>query len=412
MELYIIVSNYNVWRVHWASIPKKVDCEYVLIADTDSYNKILLRKDEQFFKEMYTCPRFKDKGGLDYDSLDAIVASLIKKYPNYVPVIVTINEDDMLTCALLREKYHLRGDKPADVKRFTDKVIMKKLLAENDELKNHIPGFILFDKAKFIHDPESYINYIIETIPFPIFAKPQNESDSISSAKITNREELKTWLENNKDSEKEFELDEFIQGDLYHCTSIVINHKIQHVFASAYLNTLWDVANFRCFGSIVLPEGNPIRDSIIQFNDKVLGVLKPNNCITFQEVFIDSKGKITFLEIAKRSGGRIISEMYDHYCGLNMRSIDYQLNMGIINIHPKEITSYYACLEIVVSDDVHETDFVEFLKKYNFKSEIHIIGMNRRSLDNVLVLELLLSNPDYKQLETDFFQMKNRSQFE
>ena len=128
----------------------------------------------------------------------------------------------------------------------------------------------------------------------------------------------------------DFEYDEFIRGDLYHCASIVKNNKILHVQVSRYLYPWFDFSKGRPIASIVVLSDDPMHERVRNFNEIILNGLKTiPNCVTHHEIFKTEDDRFIFVEITARPSGAFICPAYELNIGLDLKLVHYQLQIGL-----------------------------------------------------------------------------------
>lgn len=278
----------------------------------------------------------------DRDYIDKIVEVSDISFPNLVTEVRSVltaygvtnmadvrlascDEFALRDVALIREKLGIVGNRFNQVAPFTNKVEMKEQIRS----KIRVPKFIAFDGKQYQAKPE-YLTTISEELGFPIIGKPVDSAGSENVTKIHNIEELKTWAELNK-AHTNFELEEFIDGDLYQCDTTIVNGKIVDMHACKY-NT--PVANFikgMQLGSIVLPPESPISQKLFAFNEAALKAFKaiPDG-VTHMEIFINKKDQeCVFLECAARAPGAYTCPTYDKYLGMHHETIQCQIELEL-----------------------------------------------------------------------------------
>ncbi len=179
------------------------------------------------------------------------------------------NEDStQIICARIREKYNIYGVSVENVTPYVKKDVSKSKLSG----KINIPKFTLFDKQLFHKAPAEYLYRIKESIGFPIFIKPIDLVSSIGTYFIPNEEVLLSVLYDISKEEIDFEIDEYIEGNLFHCDFIVCNNDIKFFSACKYANPLAQFSKGSPMGSI--PVGNEeLQSNLYHFSKSVLKIL-------------------------------------------------------------------------------------------------------------------------------------------
>lgn len=106
---------------------------------------------------------------------------------------------------------------------------------------------------------------------------------------------------------REFVIETFVNGEEYHCDSVVVDGKV--VFSSVgknLHNNLDTVSSGKPKGSIIFPsycdQDKTIRD-IKDFNERVIGCYDIQDAVCHVEVFINHEDRVVLGEIAVRIGG-------------------------------------------------------------------------------------------------------------
>lgn len=271
-----IIANYAAyWRV--------------LITDkTSKPNQAELEKyyDEVFIIDDIQC--IKD--------VEKIIAKVLETreiqslYTTYEPVVEV--------AGYLRERFKLPGMNYSEALRVRNKHLMKETAVANG---------IATAKFSLVKSLKDLYAFIKET-GYPIVIKPVSgcatsytfKLDSIAS--FFNVNVIKMLCRH-----KEFLAEKFVDGDEYHCNSVIVNGKI--VFSSVgknLCNNLETVLNGKPKISIIFPaycdNERPIKD-IKNFNERLISCYRIKDGICHAEVFVDRQGIVYLGEIAARIGG-------------------------------------------------------------------------------------------------------------
>lgn len=240
--------------------------------------------------------------------------------------IVTNSEHAISLCGKLRVQYGLQSE---DNERFINKLIMKERLVNAGVL---IPRHIAFDKRRY---SRTYLEEIMRTLSFPMFVKPIDQAGSIGTAKLTTATDLFGWAAEALASPYEYEIDEFIDGILYHCDSLIKDGTILFTQVSQYSRPSFDFVRGFPRGSITLPRESPDSQALRAFAARALGGLRmPDNGVTHMEVFKNAGGDFVFLEIACRSPGTLIPKMYERHLGIDIAATNIRLQIDP-DFHPQ-----------------------------------------------------------------------------
>jgi len=335
--------------------------------------------------------------------------------------IVSGNEEIIMDCAALREFFGIEGDKKKDVLRFLNKDIMKKRLLEMRIDKRFLPKYTKLDKSAFAENPLAYVKKTIAELGLPIFAKPVMGSGSAGIKKITSAESLERWCHEHFEDIREYEMDEYIEGELYHCASIIKDGKIVHAFVSKYLNPCADsLLENKLLGSMILDQSSPMAIKIKAFNEVVIAAMQPiSDCAMHHEMFVKQDGSIVFVEVANRViEGGYVAEMFGEQFGINFREADMALRLGIANqelLKQKPPQVFYATIASVPVKNKKITELlpppVASQYKYLLKPETGQANNTDAEYITLNNMEMLFWNDDPKKMEADFESLKNYSPF-
>lgn len=242
-------------------------------------------------------------------------------------LLIALSEKDILRVAKLRELLGIQGQNYFSALLYRDKYIMKqfaKIIGLN------VPEFSTFSEPCELMEKVSKIG-------FPILIKPLSKSGSEGVQVLKNKEEYDAYLEKKSLWGENYDVEQFILGDMYHVDGIVENNKLKFVSVSKYWNSLGK--------STTLMEST--QNTTITFADFTINksdweflllkgetkkfVEKSNfNNGTIHAEFISSEKDKTpyFIEIASRTGGLMISDTIEKKYGIIMNEVSFYLQVG------------------------------------------------------------------------------------
>lgn len=284
-----------------------------LISNSFCENIVKAKQQTKYYEKIFTPPHFEAQ------LITSIIESQLGK--NDAFDILTNSEETMPICGKLRVHFGLDTE---DYSRFYDKHVMKQRLLGIEGV--YIPKYVLFDTSQHLTNPEKYLRELLENYHYPLFAKPTNLYSSMSLMKINNEQELKLWAETAGD--ETFEIDEFISGEMYHCDSYIKEGKILFTLVSKNSRPCYDFTVGKMKGTIVLPRNHPDTILLSKLSEITLEKLSPPKAgVTHIEFIKTSDGKIYFIEIAHRSPGCLIPDMYLIHAGIDTISSHFLLQM-------------------------------------------------------------------------------------
>lgn len=242
-------------------------------------------------------------------------------------LLIALSEKDILRVAKLRELLGIQGQNYFSALLYRDKYIMKqfaKIIGLN------VPEFSTFSEPCELMEKVSKIG-------FPILIKPLSKSGSEGVQVLKNKEEYDDYLEKKNLWGENYDVEQFILGDMYHVDGIVENNKLKFVSVSKYWNSLGK--------STTLMESTQnttitFADFTINKSDWEFLLLKGetkkfveksnfNNGTIHAEFIISEKDKTPyFIEIASRTGGLMISDTIEKKYGIIMNEVSFYLQVG------------------------------------------------------------------------------------
>lgn len=263
----------------------------------------------------------------DSDEVELIVLEYIKNHGAENIRLLTNEDSAQIICAELREKYNIPGNSVNTILPFVNKVVSKNRL--NNIVK--IPRFYAFDKQKYLKNKEAYISEIVDYIHFPMFIKPIDLVNSIGAQYVPDVKTLCDSAEMILHHEYEFEVDEFIKGDLFHCDALIINGEVKFFMVGRCSFNLSQFFEGKPVGSIPVIE-HELFNKLRLFCDKIFFQLKCPDGAYHTEVFLESAtNEVVFLEIGARTGGALITQVYEKLYNLNIEETNYLIQLGMLN---------------------------------------------------------------------------------
>ncbi len=394
MKKVILLQNHPVFTLDISKITNPEKYELYLISTEICVEQLKNRDQHDFFKGIHVSNNF------DMTELIGIVNAITKD--NYVNFdIVTSSEQAMDICGKLRVYFNLDQD---DLERYANKITMKESLFNSDV---RCPKYIEFNDAEFLISPTKYLEKISKEIPFPMFAKPINQAGSIGSALIKDHEELIKWC-SQKDNTKLFEIDEYVEGVLYHCDSFIKNSKTFHTQVSMYLNPCFDFTLGKPVGSLTLPSDTEDFKRIKEFTEKALqAMVMPKNAITHLEVIKKADGELVFVEVAARPPASMVPKTYKKHLGISIMESHILLQIDDdylpnINYGPYSAFVIYPKLKGIVSKFNEPVISSSYEVSYNMK-----LGDELTAAEKVrdIAASILFSNDNPDELMRDYLSL-------
>ncbi|MNJ49827.1 argininosuccinate lyase [compost metagenome] len=231
----------------------------------------------------------------------------------------------MLKAARLREQLQLVGQHGASARAFRDKIFMKQLAQT----------CIRIPKFRKIHDVMDVISFI-EGNNYPVVIKPIDSAGSVDVQVIHEEQQLVDILEAGLGPN--LEIEEYIEGEMYHVDGIFSGTQLLLSHPSRYINGCMAFHEDKYLGSVMLQPGELFN----RLNHSVEAVLKilptPDHAISFHaEFFITNSDEIVLCEIASRVGGGDIVEALEFATGVNILRESIRAQCGApVNCTPSQ----------------------------------------------------------------------------
>ena len=224
--------------------------------------------------------------------------------------IVALDEFDMENVSALREHLRIPGMGLTSVRYFRDKLAMR---ARAREAGIAVPDFI------------HVLNYdrlrqFMNRVPGPWLLKPRSQASGIGMKKIREAGELWPWLEQLRDKQSNYLLEQFIPGSVFHVDSVASEREVLFAEAHAYGAPPLDTSHSGgVFTTSTLGRDSNEARALLEMNREVLAELGFVRGVTHAE-FLKSRedGRIYFLEVAARVGGAYIAEVVAAATGVNL----------------------------------------------------------------------------------------------
>ncbi|WP_169945960.1 hypothetical protein [Microbispora sp. H11081] len=236
------------------------------------------------------------------------------------------HEADVLRVAELREELGLPGPRPADVLPFRDKALMKEHAARAGvEVAPHtVPktGEDVLDFAG-VHG-------------FPLVFKNRAGFNSIGLRILRDQDALTDFIAEAYGSPRDdLLLEAYVPGRMCHVDGLVVNGEMVLAWPSQYQ---YELASFGTDpGSrvdLALDPGDPLTGRLLELTERTLAALRgpgggPRDHAFHAEIFHTPDDRLVLCEIACRSGGGKIREVFHTLFGVNLAESSIRAQLGL-----------------------------------------------------------------------------------
>lgn len=251
---------------------------------------------------------------LDDEAVPARALALAEKHR--ITHVIAHHEADVALAAGLRERLGLDGAWSADTTPFRDKALMKELARQAGiaVAPHTVPG-----SAQEARD-------FAERHGFPVVLKHREGYNSIGLRIIADRDELEARLaEAYQDGPRDDLLIEaYVPGRMCHVDGLVVNGRTVAAWPSQYQ---YDLASFGVDPGprvdLTLDVDDPLTPRLLTLIERTLAALKPEGSrlrthAFHAEVFHTPDDRLVLCEIAGRSGGAKIREVFEILFGIQL----------------------------------------------------------------------------------------------
>ena len=347
---------------------------------------------------------------LSHMAIIQILREEAKKLPS--PKMISVfcqQEDNVLTAAYVREALELDGDKIQDVVKFRDKVVMKDTIEKG--LPDCTPKFAPLDMRSARDESAKYYSDLTKRLGKKLIIKPTSGAGSVNVKIVNNLQDFEIAINDIANDKYDFayEVDEFIDGKMYQCDSVIFNNE---VYFAGILELGCSNFDFVCGEPLsVFPIfDGPLFEALSAFNKQVIKALSFESGSTHLEVFVsDDNEKITFLEVAARVPGGIGVPYHQRNSNVNM--VDANLLMSCrmdmpfyVKPHPRNNVA--SALLPLQNGKIIELIKPDIKSKFDLQWYVSVGDVvESNSLADTAGIPIF-SNDNSEQLRRDFHKLK------
>lgn len=227
--------------------------------------------------------------------------------------IVAVTERYLINAAQLREELSLPGMTVAETLPFRDKVLMKKIVAAGGL---RVPEFAEYS-------PQAARSLLARHKK--VVAKPRLGAGSKGIVFLDRVEDATNFEERYKKELGDYEVEEFISGQLYHIDSVVDCGRVVAATAGLSIDSPSNFETSTPYRDVSIEQGD-LLDELLDFNTRVMLLFPTFRGVTHHEVFRSTDG-ICFCEIGARAGGGGIIASFQHRTGYSLDEIVLQSHL-------------------------------------------------------------------------------------
>lgn len=235
--------------------------------------------------------------------------------------IIAPDEDDILRAASLRQELNLEGQSYESALAFRDKVRMKEILSQKNIL---VPPFREIEESTDLSD-------FVKIHGYPLILKPCRATGCRGIDRLNDEEDVRAALLIIQDATRSFyQVETFIEGEMYHVDGLVIEGKIACSWPSLYFHPPLNMFKGKWASSYVLAADNPLILRLNQYAEKILDIMPtPRNTAFHLEFFISPLEKEPVIcEIASRVGGKGVNQAWKSSFGVDLKQSFVRMQYG------------------------------------------------------------------------------------
>ena len=373
-------------------------------------NKIS-RTDRQQLKTVFD--EFIEVGDVhNVHEVDQAVAGIVSK--RTIKAIYGSYESAIEIAGRLRSKFNIPGMTEEETLKVRNKALMKTVMKQNGiATADFTVVNTLSDRLR-----------LLAKLDKPMVVKPINGAATKHTYKIDGFQNLfKATTLKALFRHKTILAESFIEGEEYHCDSIVVNGKIIFSSVSKYFCNCLNALNSEApWGSICYPasyDTDDVISNIKNLNKKAIRALDIQNAVCHLEAFVDKQGNVTFGEIAARIGGSpMIPEAVKNTYGVDLHKafVDVEMHNYSHHYDPKPVFTGWTSFPSrrgTVTKISSEADYanVEGLVKVKILNKIGD-RLNIRKNTAIRTGYIVIEDTDYEQLIRKLADACSRFQLE
>lgn len=229
-------------------------------------------------------------------------------------------ESDIIRVSELRKALNLPGQTIESALAYRNKVIMK------NHLKN---SNIILPKYCQIESVDTVRNFV-KVNGYPVVIKPLSESGSSGVVIINNENMMNDYL--NKTPLKEMEIEEFIEGKMFHVDGLVLDGEIVFIQPYKYINSCLAYRENNHIGGCTVSPSEKIYKDLVDTAKNIINTLpSPKNMAFHTEIWQKNNGELVFCEIASRTGGATVSLSIEYSFNFNIDKIWFLAECNLIS---------------------------------------------------------------------------------
>ncbi|MEU0270691.1 biotin carboxylase [Streptomyces sp. NPDC006307] len=232
--------------------------------------------------------------------------------------VVALNEGDLDTAALVRERLGCAGQTPGPLARFRDKLTMNQVIAEAG-----IPAPAFADAPD-----EAAVLAFAERHGWPVVVKPRKGTASRGVVRLDSPADLPLLRTSPPEPRL---VQEFCGDQIFHIDGLWTGEELGPWRASRYVNTCVDFTQGEALGSVEVDDPH-LLTPLSAFTARAASALGPEPWVFHLEAFVgtsaDGSPSVRFLEAGYRVGGAEIPFVWREVHGIDLMHAAVDIQLG------------------------------------------------------------------------------------
>ena len=237
--------------------------------------------------------------------------------------IIPLAEPAVLACLKIKQKYSIAYSKNALEynKQFLDKFVATQILNKYEVC----PKSIKYTNGL------TYLQICEQLKSSRFILKPKMGHSAFNTFLITAEDSFYNSLIQIKNVESEdFILQQYIEGDLYHCDFIIQDKQVKFFGLGKYNAPLLEFKNKAMLYTLILNVDDEEYQRLKEFSFKILDIFNPQDGAFHMEIFINHEdNQLYFLECANRLAGDGVIIPYNTVYQINLYELTIKVKAGI-----------------------------------------------------------------------------------
>ncbi|MGC9500383.1 ATP-grasp domain-containing protein [Streptomyces sp. WG7] len=232
--------------------------------------------------------------------------------------LLALNEGDLDTASVIRDRLGCAGQTPAELARFRDKLTMNQLVSGA-----RVPT------PRFADAPDEHaVRAFADRHGLPVVVKPRRGTASRGVVRLDSPADLPRLRA--LPSEPRL-VQEYCPDDIVHIDGLWTGDRLGPWRASRYVNTCVDFTQGQALGSVEIDDPE-LLDPLGEFTARVAGALSSEPWVFHLEAFVgtraDGRPAIRFLEAGYRVGGAEIPFVWREVHGIDLMRAAADIQLG------------------------------------------------------------------------------------